>query len=305
MRSGPSDGRAPRFPQLKLEQLTPEQRPLGEKIVAISSVGLGGPYNPMIRSPVMAQRLYDLLDYLRWHSTVPTRLTGFAILIQGRLWRSQVEWYAHYPLAIKAGLSPEVAADLKAGRRPAAMTDDEAAVYDFCMELSTRHAVSDDTYARTKAVLGEQGIVDLTALSGTYVTVAMLLAMAEETVPPGKEPPFKPGEDLTTSSRLASRHPKSARPVPVLDRLFGILLERRIAWLDPRHDPGGLESFSIRWTRSGGTGSALSIADANGWTRSGQSGSYSQSAVPQPRQKLRSPVLVRHAPVSSSRISAR
>ena len=184
----------PRFPQLTLEQLTPAQRPLGEKILKISSVGLAGPYNPMIRSPEMAQRMYDLLDYLRWHTSVPTRLNEFAILIQGRLWRSQVEWFAHEPLALKAGLSAQVAADLKANKRPEGMRPDEAAVYDFCMELSTQHAVSDETFARAKAVLGEQGVVDLTALTGTYVTVAMLLSMAEEGVPPGKEPPFKPGE---------------------------------------------------------------------------------------------------------------
>ncbi|WP_342111958.1 carboxymuconolactone decarboxylase family protein [Methylobacterium sp. SI9] len=185
---------APRFPQLTLEQLTPAQRPLGEKILKISSVGLAGPYNPMIRSPEMAQRMYDLLDYLRWHTSVPTRLNEFAILIQGRLWRSQVEWFAHAPLALKAGLSEQVVADLKANKRPEGMKPDEAAVYDFCMELSTQHAVSDETFARAKAVLGEQGVVDLTALTGTYVTVAMLLSMAEEGVPPGKEPPFKPGE---------------------------------------------------------------------------------------------------------------
>ncbi|MET7247674.1 carboxymuconolactone decarboxylase family protein [Methylobacterium sp. EM32] len=192
--SGPAPGRQPRFLQLTLDALNERQRPLGEKILKISSVGLAGPYNPMIRSPEMAQRMYDLLDYLRWHTSVPTRLNEFAILIQGRLWRSQVEWFAHYPLALKAGLSEEVAADLKAGRRPRGMKPDEEAVYDFCMELSTKHAVSDETFARAKAVLGEQGVVDLTALSGTYVTVAMLLSMAEEGVPPGKEPPFKPGE---------------------------------------------------------------------------------------------------------------
>lgn len=186
--------REPRFPQLTLDQLTPAQRPVGEKIMKVSSVGLAGPYNPMIRSPEMAQRMYDLLDYLRWHTSVPTRLNEFAILIQGRLWRSQVEWYAHYPLAIKAGLSEQVAADLKANKRPEGMKADEAAVYDFCMELSTKQAVSDETFARAKQVLGDQGVVDLTALTGTYVTVAMLLSMAEEGVPPGKEPPFKPGE---------------------------------------------------------------------------------------------------------------
>jgi 4-carboxymuconolactone decarboxylase len=187
-------GKEPRFPQLTLEQLSDEQRPLGEKILKISSVGLGGPYNPMLRSPVMAQRMYDLLDYLRWHTSVPTKLNEFAILIQARLWRSQVEWLAHYPLALKAGLSPEVAADLKANKRSEAMPPDEAVVYDFCMELARNHEVSDDTFERARKLLGDQGVVDLTAVSGTYVAVAMLLSAAEEGVPPGKEPPFKAGE---------------------------------------------------------------------------------------------------------------
>jgi 4-carboxymuconolactone decarboxylase len=187
-------GKEPRFPQLTVSQLTDEQRPLGEAIMKISSVGIAGPYNPMLRNPVFGQRMFDLLDYLRWHSSVPLRLNEFAILITGRLWRSQVEWYAHGPLALKAGLSPAIIADLKANRRPAAMQPDEAAVYDFVTELSTRHEVSDETFSRAKMLLGEQQVVDLTAVTGTYVTIAMLLAMAEEGVPPGKEAPFGPAD---------------------------------------------------------------------------------------------------------------
>ncbi|GAC1341386.1 MAG: carboxymuconolactone decarboxylase [Myxococcales bacterium] len=184
-----------RFPQLTLEQLTPEQRPLGEEILKISSVGLAGPYNPMMRSPVMAERLFRLLEYLRFKTSVPRRLNEFAILIQARLWTSQVEWYAHHPLALKAGLPESVAADLKAGKRPAAMKPDEAAVYDLCMELSTQHAISDATFQRAKELLGEQQVVDLIAVSGTYVTVAMLLNGAEEGVPAGKKPPLEPLPD--------------------------------------------------------------------------------------------------------------
>jgi hypothetical protein len=116
------------------------------------------------------------------------------ILIIGRQWRSQVEWFAHAPLAIKAGLAPEIVAELKANKRPANMKPDEAVVYDFVNELSAKHQVSDQTFKRAKELLGEQQVVDLTAVAGTYVTVAMLLAMAEEGVPPGKEPPFKAGE---------------------------------------------------------------------------------------------------------------
>jgi 4-carboxymuconolactone decarboxylase len=185
---------APRFPQLTMADLTEAQRPLGEAIMKISRVGIAGPYNPMLRSPVFGQRMFDLLAYLRWETSVPLRLNEFTILIIGRQWRSQVEWFAHEPLALKAGLSREIIADLKANKRPSGMAADEAAVYDFVTELTTQHAVSDETFARAKALLGEQQVVDLTAVAGTYVTVAMLLAMAEESVPPGEEPPFKPGE---------------------------------------------------------------------------------------------------------------
>ncbi len=74
------------------------------------------------------------------------------------------------------------------------MKPEEAVVYDFVTELTTKHEVSDEVFSRAKQILGEQQVVDLTAVSGTYVTIAMLLAMAEEGVPPGKELPFKPGE---------------------------------------------------------------------------------------------------------------
>ena len=184
----------PRFPPLTMDQLTDQQKPLGEQIMKVSRVGLGGPYNPLLRSPVLGQRMFDLLHYLRWETSVPLKLNEFAILIIGRQWRSQVEWFAHAPLAIKAGLSPDIVAELKAGKRPSTMPPEEAAVYDFVTELTTNHAVSDETFARAKKLLGEQQVVDLTTVAGTYVSIAMLLAMSEENVPPGKELPFKPGE---------------------------------------------------------------------------------------------------------------
>jgi 4-carboxymuconolactone decarboxylase len=183
---------APRFPQLTLAQLDAQQRPLGEKILKVSSVGLGGPYNAMLRSPVMGDRLFEMLDYLRFHTSVPRRLNEFAILIQGRLWTAQVIWLAHYPAALKAGLEQSVADQLKAGRRPMGMKPDEAAVYDFCTELSTRHRVSDATFRRLRQFLSEQQVVDLTAVTGGYVTIAMLLNATEQPVPPGRTPPLAP-----------------------------------------------------------------------------------------------------------------
>ena len=187
-------GKEPRFPQLTMEQLNDTQRPLGEQIMKVSRVGLGGPYNPMLRSPVFGQKMFDLLYYLRWQTSVPLKLNEFAILIIGRQWRSQVEWFAHAPLAIKAGLSPDIVAELKTGKRPSNMPAEEAIVYDFVSELTTTNQVSDATFASAKRLLGEQEVVDLTAVAGTYITIAMMLAMSEESVPPGEELPFQPGE---------------------------------------------------------------------------------------------------------------
>jgi 4-carboxymuconolactone decarboxylase len=190
----PATSKEPRFPQLTMDQLDEKQKPLGEQVMKVSSVGLGGPYNPLMRSPVLGQRLFDLFYYLRWQTSVPTKLNEFAILIIGRQWRSQVEWFAHAPLAAKAGLSADIIAELKEGKRPSKMAEDEALTYDFVTELTATQKISDEIFARAKKIFNDQQIVDLTAVSGNYVMVAMILAMAEETVPPGKEEPFKVGE---------------------------------------------------------------------------------------------------------------
>jgi len=171
-----------------MDQLSDAQRPVAQEIMKVSSSGLGGPYNSMLRSPVMAERMLNMLDYVRFRTTLPRRLNEFAILIQARLWKSKVVWVAHYPLAIKAGLPESVAVDLRVGRHPKAMKPDEVVVYNFCTELSTKHEVSDATWKRARALLSEQQIVDLIAVNGTYVTTAMFLSVSQQSVPPGNPP---------------------------------------------------------------------------------------------------------------------
>jgi 4-carboxymuconolactone decarboxylase len=183
---------AGRLPQLTLDQLNSQQKALADEILKVSSVGLGGPYNLLLRSPELGRRMFALLDYLRFNTSVPRRLNELAILIQARLWTSQVEWLAHYPLALKEGVSEGTLADLKAGKRPASMKPDEAVVYDLCTEISTTHKVTDATYRRAAQVLNEQQLVDLLTLSGTYTTLAMMMNAAEQGVPPGTTPPLQP-----------------------------------------------------------------------------------------------------------------
>src|SRR5258707_213687 len=133
----------------------------------------------------MGARMFKLMDYLRFNTSVPRRLNEFEILIQARIWTSQVEWLAHYPLALKEGLSEATAADLKAGRRPASMKPDEAAVYDLCMEISTTHAVSDATYRRAAPGLSERPNRGLFTPEGTLGDAGEVMKTSKPGLPPG------------------------------------------------------------------------------------------------------------------------
>jgi 4-carboxymuconolactone decarboxylase len=187
-----SSDKEPRLAQVKMDQLNDQQKAFADEILKVSSNGISGPYNSMMRSPDMGQRMLKLLDYLRFHTSLPRRLNEFAILIQARLLTSQVEWNAHDKLAKKEGLSDAVIADLKEGKRPASMQPDEAAVYDFSMELFTRHEVSDATYKKFREIFTEQQVVDLVTLNGIYDTLASMLKVAENDVPPGGVPVLQP-----------------------------------------------------------------------------------------------------------------
>ena len=153
-------------------------------------VNPNGPNFALLRSPQLMERTQKVGEYLRFNSSIPTRLNEFAILITARQWNAQMEWFAHHPLAIKAGLSPEVAADLAQGRRPAGMKDDEAAVYQFCKEIHDNKEVSDATYKAVVEKFGERGVMDLIGLTGYYTMLAMVLNVTRMALPDGASPPL-------------------------------------------------------------------------------------------------------------------
>jgi 4-carboxymuconolactone decarboxylase len=189
---------AERFPTLAPEQMTPAQRKVADAILAGPRKGLGGPFNTWLRSPELADKLQQVGEHLRFHSSVPPRLNEFAILLTARAWDADYEWSAHYPLAIKAGLNAAIAADVASGRRPAGMAADETAVYDFVTELRATHRVSDPTYAKAQELLGDQGVVDLVALSGYYDLVSMTLNTAQVAAP-------KDGPQLPSPAKRGKR----------------------------------------------------------------------------------------------------
>src|SRR5271154_1207335 len=114
-----------------------------------------------------------------------------SVLMTAQHWGTQYEWFAHAPLAIKAGLDPAIVAAIGSGRKPENMKDDEAIVWEFTTQLHRDHGVDDAIYAKAVEKFGERGVVDLIAVNGYYDTVSMTLNVAHVVPPAGEEMPFK------------------------------------------------------------------------------------------------------------------
>jgi 4-carboxymuconolactone decarboxylase len=180
----------PRFPTRTMEQLSPEQKAVAEGVLKQSSAGLGGPYAMLINSPELLKRYLLMTEYLRQKTSLPKHLNEMAILLEARIWDAQYEWWAHEPLARKAGLSDAIINDIRDGKRPALLKPNEAVVYDFVTELLHKRQLSDETFARAKQILGEQQVVDLAAVTGFYVMVSAVIAAGRVGIPNGDPAPL-------------------------------------------------------------------------------------------------------------------
>jgi 4-carboxymuconolactone decarboxylase len=182
----------PRFKPLTESEMTEAQLKAARELASGPRGRLNpdGPSALLLRSPELMSRTQKVGEYLRYQSSLPLRLNEFAILVTARQWNAQVEWIAHHPLALKAGLDPSVAADLARGLRPTAMKDDEAIIYQFCKELHENKNVSDAAFKAVVDRFGERGVMDLIGLTGYYTMLAMVLNVAQQALPGGVAPPL-------------------------------------------------------------------------------------------------------------------
>jgi len=181
-----------RLPAIPEAARTPAQAAVAAAIMAGPRGSIRGPFAALMRSPTVADRVQSLGAYLRFDSSIPPALNELAILVTARHWTAQYEWYAHHRLAMQAGLPPAIAAAIAERREPPAMDADQRLVWGFCTELYRDRGVSDATYAATVARFGEQGVIDLIAVSGYYSLVSMVLNVSRVPLPEGEPVPLRP-----------------------------------------------------------------------------------------------------------------
>jgi len=167
-----------RMPPLAPEAMDDAQKAAAQALIAGPRKGVKGPFIPLLRAPVLMDRLQRVGEYIRFDSSLPSRLSEFAMAVVSRAYTQQFEWFVHAPLAMKAGTSAATIEAVRVGTRPRDMSEDEALVYDYTTELIAHRGVSDATYAATVARFGERGLLDLTGLIGYFITVSLVLNVA-------------------------------------------------------------------------------------------------------------------------------
>lgn len=179
-----------RIPELKPDTMTEEQRTVADEIVSGPHGRLVGPYLAWLHQPDLARRARSLSEFIRFRASLPRHLSELAILVTGRHWKAEFEYYAHAILAKEAGLDESLIAAIAEGRRPDFRGAEEEAVYDLCTEMYETHRVSDATYARAVEKLGLPSVVELVATIGYYSMVSITLNTFQIGLPPGERSPF-------------------------------------------------------------------------------------------------------------------
>ena len=175
-----------RHPKLDESALSADQQVIHDDIVNGPRGAVVGPLRVWLQSPGLAKHAQALGQYARYDSVLPQVLSELAILVTARYWSSGFEWSHHVPIAIEAGV-PSGAVDAISNAKRYAFEDAEMqAVFDFAVELHLLKNLTDVTYDKALALLGQQACVDLVGVCGYYTLISMTINVFD--VPDGEGP---------------------------------------------------------------------------------------------------------------------
>jgi 4-carboxymuconolactone decarboxylase len=178
-----------RLPLLSPDQLNSDQKKLYSQLqdtmvpwakksgfqAATFDDRLVGPFNALLRSPVIGKALMAVTAAEGKETALSERVRQVVILTVGAAWQAAYELYAHVAVGRQAGFDEATVQALAAGQKPAALTHDEGVAYDFVQRLTTTHQIDAELYEQAVVTFGEKGVVDLIYLAGHYMTISGLL----------------------------------------------------------------------------------------------------------------------------------
>jgi 4-carboxymuconolactone decarboxylase len=175
-----------RFPPLPEAALDEAQRAVVAAMTAGPRGGVAGPFNVLLRAPAVADAVQRLGAGLRFSGMLSDRLREIAILTVSRRWQAQFEWFAHHPIAVKAGADGAALERLRQGEDPRFADATEQLVWRLSRTVLDRGRLDDADFAAGREALGEPRFVELLTVLGYYTLLSFILNVGEVPVPGAK-----------------------------------------------------------------------------------------------------------------------
>ena len=178
----------PRIRPPQLKSLDEAQQRVYDAIAAGPRGEVAGPLGVWLWRPELADRGQRLGEYARYQTCLSPHLSELAILVVGRFWGAEYEWYIHKKIALEAGVPADVVESIRTRQEPVFDDPDQAVVYEFSATVLNQHRLDDDLYARARQVLGENGVIDLVGILGYYTLISMTINVFRVPTPAGIVP---------------------------------------------------------------------------------------------------------------------
>lgn len=167
-----------RLPLPPLQAMDEAQRTAAQALIDGPRKAVYGPFVPLLRTPVLLERVAALGEALRFGGRLDARVRELVTSAAAAHVGNQFEWVMHQPLAAAAGVDAAALEAVRLGMRPEGLAADEQLAFDFATELMRHHGVAEPTWQRACALFGEAGVVELATLAGYFVMVSWLMNAA-------------------------------------------------------------------------------------------------------------------------------
>ncbi len=177
-----------RYAPPAVAEYTGDQRRVADAITGGLRGEIPGPLAMWLLRPELADRAQRLGEYARYQTCLAPALSEIAILAVARYWGSEFEWYAHKPIALAAGVSPEVVESIRTRQTPEWESLEQETVYEFAKAVLENRRVNDDLFEQAVGALGQDGVVDLVGILGYYSLISMTINVFDVPLPAGEAP---------------------------------------------------------------------------------------------------------------------